>query len=121
MYWCLVSGFDLSAENLPPSKQRLQKRSRELPMTLYFRQVAADTLIQTFIVLLIDHPALLDLRRVVLAQMQGSGRGNLGAYNSKDYADLEDFLISNPMKDGDAWLEKLLRKNEMIGEIGFDP
>ena len=56
------------------------------------------------------------LRRIVLAQMEGSGRGSLGAYNAQGYDDLSSFLADQPMRSGDAWLEALLKKNEMLGE-----
>ena len=36
--------------------------------------------------------------RVVLAQMEGSGRGDLGSYGGSDYTQLRDFLLENPIK-----------------------
>ncbi len=53
--------------------------------------------------------------RIVLAQLEGSGRGGLGSYNTGAYEDLSNFLQEHPMRDGDAWLELLLKKNEMLG------
>lgn len=55
----------------------------------------------------------------MLAQMEGSGRGALGAYNAQGYTDLSSFLAESPMRDGDAWLEALLKRNEMLGEPIF--
>ena len=54
--------------------------------------------------------------RIVMAQLEGSGRGGLGSYNTGAYQDLTEFLHAYPMRDGDAWLELLLKKNEMLGE-----
>ena len=51
-----------------------------------------------------------------MAQLEGSGRGGLGSYNADAYQDLSTFLQEQPMRDGDAWLELLLKKNEMLGE-----
>ncbi|GLC41620.1 hypothetical protein PLESTF_000272200 [Pleodorina starrii] len=53
--------------------------------------------------------------RVVLAQLEGSGRGALGAYDSTAAADLHHFLQNVPMRDGDAWLEQLTRQNTSLG------
>jgi hypothetical protein len=55
--------------------------------------------------------------RIVLAQLEGSGRGGLASYNTDSYRDLSVHLQEEPMRDGDAWLEHLLRKNEMLGEV----
>lgn len=55
------------------------------------------------------------LFRVVLAQLEGSGRGALGAYNSEDYTTLSDFLSSEPLRDGDEWLAKLMNKSSLLG------
>ncbi|KAG2442254.1 hypothetical protein HYH02_009738 [Chlamydomonas schloesseri] len=53
--------------------------------------------------------------RVVLAQLEGSGRGALGAYDSQAAGDLHHFLQNVPLKDGDAWLTQLMRKNSSLG------
>lgn len=50
-----------------------------------------------------------------MAQLEGSGRGGLGSYNTEAFQDLTLFLQEHPMRDGDAWLELLLKKNEMLG------
>ncbi|KAK9909294.1 hypothetical protein WJX75_000097 [Coccomyxa subellipsoidea] len=52
--------------------------------------------------------------KIVMAQLEGSGRGGLGSYNADAYQDLSTFLQEQPMRDGDAWLELLLKKNEML-------
>lgn len=49
--------------------------------------------------------------------MEGSGRGALGAYNAQGYTDLSSFLTDRPMRNGDAWLEELLQRNEMLGGL----
>lgn len=53
--------------------------------------------------------------RVVLAQLEGSGRGTLGAYNASAYQDLHTFLTDVPIKNGDAWLSQLMARNSMLG------
>ncbi len=55
------------------------------------------------------------LCRIVLAQLEGSGRGSLASYNAEAYDALTTMLQDEPMRDGDAWLEKLLTRNEMLG------
>jgi len=52
--------------------------------------------------------------RIVLAQWEGSGRGDLGSYGGGDYAQLRNFLLENPMKDGDEWCAKLLIANKAV-------
>eukprot|EP00955_Chlamydomonas_euryale_P106356 365700-Chlamydomonas_euryale.AAC.4 len=53
--------------------------------------------------------------RIVLAQLEGSGRGALGAYNQTDYETLSGLLQAEPVRDGDEWLAKLMRKNSLLG------
>ena len=55
--------------------------------------------------------------RIVLSQLEGSGRGSLGAYNAGSWQDLHDHLHNVPMKDGEKWLAELCAKNEMLGEL----
>ena len=55
------------------------------------------------------------LCRIVLAQLEGSGRGALGSYNAQAYTDLSSFVQENPLKDGDEWLGLLMKRNEMLG------
>lgn len=52
--------------------------------------------------------------RVVLAQLEGSGRGALGSYNATAYADLHSFLTDVPLKNGDEWLGQLMTRNSML-------
>lgn len=55
--------------------------------------------------------------KVIMAQMRGAGRGDLGAYNGEGYARLEGFLMSHPLRsDGDAWVAALMLEDEMLGE-----
>jgi hypothetical protein len=56
--------------------------------------------------------------RVILAQLEGSGRGALGSYNSDQFQLLRDLLEAVPFKDGDEWLEHLLKQDRMLGEQG---
>jgi hypothetical protein len=53
--------------------------------------------------------------RIVQAQLGGSGRDNLGSYNVKASEDLQALLEDMPMKDCDAWIAALLKKNELLG------
>uniref|UniRef100_A0A061QQA7 Chaperonin-like protein n=1 Tax=Tetraselmis sp. GSL018 TaxID=582737 RepID=A0A061QQA7_9CHLO len=53
--------------------------------------------------------------RIVLAQLEGSGRGSLASYNTEFYATLKEHLEDVPMKNGDEWLSTLLQKNRMLG------
>ncbi|GAX77107.1 hypothetical protein CEUSTIGMA_g4553.t1 [Chlamydomonas eustigma] len=55
------------------------------------------------------------LIRIILAQLEGSGRGSLASYNQEAYNDLVSFLQSEPLKDGDEWIQKLMLKNSMLG------
>lgn len=49
-----------------------------------------------------------------MAQLEGSGRGALGSYNSSAYEELTSFLAEEPLRDGDAWVAKLMRRNGML-------
>lgn len=51
----------------------------------------------------------------MLAQLEGSGRGALGAYDSAAYTDLYDMLHNEPMSDGDVWLLRLMQRNYNVG------
>lgn len=51
----------------------------------------------------------------MLAQLEGSGRGNLASYNAQGYSDLSGFMEENPLRDGDEWLGLLMKRNEMLG------
>lgn len=53
----------------------------------------------------------------MLSQISGSGRGELGSYNSEQYRDLTRLLEEQPMKDGDAWLSLMMRRNKMLGMV----
>lgn len=50
------------------------------------------------------------------AQLGGSGREALGSYNAKGSTDLQTLLEEMPLKDGDAWIAALMRKNELLGK-----
>lgn len=52
--------------------------------------------------------------KVVLAQLEGSGRGALASMNPRSYQTLQQMLIDKPMKDGDEWLRCLLQRDEML-------
>lgn len=51
----------------------------------------------------------------MLAQLVGSGRGALGSYNAEASDALMKHLQDVPIKDGDAWIQMLMSKNEMLG------
>ena len=55
------------------------------------------------------------MHRIVLAQLEGSGRGNLASYNAQSFTDLSSFMEQNPLRDGDEWLSMLMKRNEMLG------
>lgn len=52
--------------------------------------------------------------KVVLSQLSGRGRGDIGAYNTEHYALLMTMLEEKPMKDGDEWLSAMMRKDKML-------
>ena len=56
--------------------------------------------------------------RIILAQLSGSGRGVLGAYDARSFEDLSRFAREVPLTDGDAWLAQLMRENSGLGELG---
>eukprot|EP00877_Chromochloris_zofingiensis_P007521 jgi/Chrzof1/3021/Cz12g08150.t1 len=47
--------------------------------------------------------------KVILAQLEGSGRGSLAAYNQQSYQMLSDQLSKVSFKDGDDWVEQLMQ------------
>lgn len=55
--------------------------------------------------------------RVVLSQLSGRGRGDIGSYNADHYSVLITLLEEKPMKDGDEWLSTLMRKDRMLGIV----
>ena len=63
----------------------------------------------------VDISLLPPCRRVVLSQLAGRGRGDIGSYNAEQYAALMELLEEKPMKDGDEWLSTMMRKNKMLG------
>ena len=52
-------------------------------------------------------------------QLQGSGRGNLAAYNPESWTDLTQYMEEHPIRDGDKWLAGLVKKNQMLGGSGI--
>jgi hypothetical protein len=55
--------------------------------------------------------------RIVLAQLEGSGRGALGAYNATQHAVLSAQLSDVSLRDADAWLADLMRKDKGTGAL----
>jgi hypothetical protein len=53
--------------------------------------------------------------RIVMSQMEGSGRGDLASSNSEHMRTLRRFLHDVPMKDCSDWLAQLTQENEMLG------
>ena len=51
--------------------------------------------------------------KIVLAQMQGDGRGELGSFGGDQYVTLTQFMAEHPLSSGSVnsteWIEKLLR------------
>lgn len=52
--------------------------------------------------------------RVILAQLEGSGRGGLGSYDVDACTLLTDCLQNVPLKDGDEWVDHLLKRNSIL-------
>ncbi|KAL4426182.1 hypothetical protein ABPG77_007464 [Micractinium sp. CCAP 211/92] len=53
--------------------------------------------------------------RVVMSQLEGIGRSDLGAYNAEGAQTLRHFLVNEPMRDCNAWLAKLMLRDELLG------
>ncbi|KAG7672246.1 hypothetical protein KSW81_005126 [Nannochloris sp. 'desiccata'] len=54
--------------------------------------------------------------KVVMAQLEGDGRGSLGSFNASGYTTLSKFIETNPLRsNGDEWLSKLMLEDEMLG------
>lgn len=54
--------------------------------------------------------------KIVLAQMQGSGRGDLAAYNAQGYRNLVAFIEETPLTrdNASAWLKELMERDFMV-------
>lgn len=53
--------------------------------------------------------------KIVMAQLEGVGRGDLGSYNAQAYTTLAKFIQENPLKNNcDDWLGKLMERDEML-------
>lgn len=54
--------------------------------------------------------------KIVLAQLQGSGRGDLASYNAQGYQNLVDFIEEKPLTRDNAstWLKELMERDLMI-------
>eukprot|EP00878_Enallax_costatus_P023118 GHUV01024579.1.p1 GENE.GHUV01024579.1~~GHUV01024579.1.p1 ORF type:complete len:252 (+),score=93.28 GHUV01024579.1:100-855(+) len=52
--------------------------------------------------------------KIILAQLEGSGRGALAAYNQEQYTTLFSHLQDVPLGDPDQWLEQLMRKDKAL-------
>jgi hypothetical protein len=55
--------------------------------------------------------------KIVLAQMQGSGRGDLGSYGGEQYTTLVEFMLNHPLhkyKDVKEWLALLMEKDAQL-------
>eukprot|EP00887_Chlorella_sp_A99_P007424 scaffold2.g7424.t1 len=52
--------------------------------------------------------------RIVLSQLEGIGRGDLGGYNSEQLTALRSFYEANPIRDGEEWLSKLMAENKLL-------
>jgi hypothetical protein len=63
-------------------------------------------------------PATYAPSRIILAQLEGSGRGALGAYDARAHGELTEALRAVPFKDGDAWLGELIKTNRLLGARG---
>jgi len=52
--------------------------------------------------------------RIILAQLEGSGRGALGSFNATQYQHLSDHLINCPMTDPEEWLTELMKTDQAL-------
>lgn len=53
--------------------------------------------------------------RIVLAQLEGDGRGALGSFAGAGHANLTAYMLAHPLRgDPDAWLAGLLVEEEML-------
>lgn len=54
--------------------------------------------------------------KIVMAQMEGVGRGDLGSYGGESYVTLRDFARERPLRsNADEWVAELMRRDEMLG------
>ena len=55
--------------------------------------------------------------KIVMAQMEGLGRGDLGAYDPHGYASLQRFVEKHPLTrtNVDVWLKMLMEENDLLG------
>ena len=124
----LVSPSDLTTAYVAVFRERVQRRrllslfaacsplwlaSKQIgsilawcPLKLCCQHLVLSNLIAT---------TLLVCCRVVLSQLSGRGRGDIGAYNTEHYSLLMTMLEEKPMKDGDEWLSAMMRKDKMLG------
>jgi hypothetical protein len=48
--------------------------------------------------------------KIVMSQLEGIGRGDLGSYNAEGYTNLSKFVREHPLRnDADAWLANLMQ------------
>lgn len=52
--------------------------------------------------------------KIILAQLEGSGRGSLGSFNANQYQLLTDHLANMSTSDPEAWLRSLLAKDPAL-------
>ncbi|KAK9832270.1 hypothetical protein WJX74_005007 [Apatococcus lobatus] len=52
--------------------------------------------------------------RVVQAQLEPTAAAGYASYNAAHYTDLMHHLHEYPIKDGNEWLARLMRKNQML-------
>ncbi len=56
--------------------------------------------------------------KIVLAQLQGDGRGDLGSYGGGQYQTLREFMSENPLGggiDSRDWIQRLLQTDRALG------
>lgn len=54
--------------------------------------------------------------KIIMAQLQGDGRGDLGSFGGAQYNTLTRFLTEQPLgkMDSDEWLGKLMQEDELL-------
>ena len=90
-----------------------------LPCVPCLPTLSASSRMPTAVFVTHELPQLLLLGRtaakIVMSQLEGIGRSDLGAYNAAGAATLRRFLVDEPMRDSAAWLSKLMQEDELLG------
>ena len=92
--------------NVPPSRTHATRPTRSRAPTHRSPERRAATSLQHFFTFV--------GARIVLSQLEGIGRGDLGAYNAAGATVLRKHLESGGMRDSTAWLAEVMREDELL-------